>query len=273
MRAAVTICLIPEAAAGPFVFHGDLVESCRSAKAVGYDAVEIFLPNADASTTLQVKTIVADYGLAVSAFGSGGGWLLHKLTLTSADAAIRTQAKDYIRRTMHAAAELNAPVIIGSLQGRHDGTVTKEQALAWLAEALQELSEDAASLNQPIFFEPLNRYETNLLTTLADTAAFLDQHGLTQVKILADLFHMNIEEVSLPAAIRAAGGHIGHVHFADSNRLAMGLGHTAIEPIVQALRHVNYTGYLCAEVFPKPDAMRAATQTMTAIRHFTGAST
>ena len=56
------------------------------------------------------------------------------------------------------------------------------------------------------------------------------------------------------------------VHFADSNRQAMGLGHTDPAPIIAALKQVGYTGYLSAEVFPTPDADACAAQEIQAIK-------
>jgi sugar phosphate isomerase/epimerase len=88
------------------------------------------------------------------------------------------------------------------------------------------------------------------------------------VRLLADLFHMNIEEVDLAAAIRDAGEFIGHIHFVDSNRKAMGFGHTDVGTVMAALRDIGYHGYLSAEVFPLPSADEAAQQTIAAIRRF-----
>jgi len=90
------------------------------------------------------------------------------------------------------------------------------------------------------------------------------------VKLLADLYHMNIEEANLADAIRAAGSHVGHVHFADSNRRAAGMGHIDFAPVVAALREVGYTGYLSAEVLPVPDSMAAAKQTIESFRRYVG---
>jgi len=89
------------------------------------------------------------------------------------------------------------------------------------------------------------------------------------VQILADLFHMNIEEADLAAALRVGRGWIGHVHFADSNRQAIGSGHTRLEPIIAALREIGYEGYLSAEIFPLPDALAAARQTIQSFRRCT----
>jgi sugar phosphate isomerase/epimerase len=80
--------------------------------------------------------------------------------------------------------------------------------------------------------------------------------------VLADLFHMNIEEASIDGTLRQHGSLIGHVHWADSNRRAMGFGHTPIRPILQALKAIGYTGYCSAEVFPLPDGDEAARQTV-----------
>ena len=59
------------------------------------------------------------------------------------------------------------------MQGRWGEGVTKDLALAHLAEALKVLGEHAANHNQVLLYEPLNRYETNLLNTVADGVAFL----------------------------------------------------------------------------------------------------
>jgi sugar phosphate isomerase/epimerase len=113
-----------------------------------------------------------------------------------------------------------------------------------------------------LLYEPLNRYETNLFNTLSEAADFLETLNTRNVKLLADLFHMNMEEVDLAKSIRKAGHRIGHVHFADSNRRAMGFGHTAAEPIAQALMDVGYEGFVSGEIFPWPDPQTAAEKTL-----------
>ena len=73
---------------------------------------------------------------------------------------------------------------------------------------------------------------------------------------------MNMEEVDLAKSILKAGHRIGHVHFADSNRRAMGFGHTAAKPIAQALMDVGYEGFVSGEIFPWPDPQTAAEKTL-----------
>ncbi|HEY0456956.1 MAG TPA: sugar phosphate isomerase/epimerase, partial [Verrucomicrobiae bacterium] len=58
------------------------------------------------------------------------------------------------------------------------------------------------------------------------------------------------------------------VHFADSNRQAVGFGHTEFEPIVKALREINFSGYVSAEILPLPDSASAARQTISSFKKY-----
>ena len=249
MRSAVTVSLVPQAAGGPFVFWNGLADACEKASALGFDGVEIFPPNAEALDVAAIRELLAQHKLAVAAVGTGGGWVVNKWTLTHADAAIRAQAREFIRAIIDTAAALGAPAILGSMQGRWEGGVSREQALGWRHGTV-------------FLYEPLNRYETNLFNRVGDTAAWLRTLRTKNVRILADLFHMNIEEADPAAAIADAGNLIGHVHFADSNRRAIGLGHTDIARIHAALDKIGYDGFLSAEILPLPDAETAARETM-----------
>lgn len=266
MKSAVTISLVPQAKGGPFVFWDGLADGCERAAALGFDAVEIFPPSADAVDPAELMPLLKQHGLAVAALGTGAGSVVQKLSLTQPKAETRQQARAFTGEIIDRAGGFAAPAIIGSMQGRWEGEVSREQALDYLTEALQELGTRAASHGQILLYEPLNRYETNLFTTAREAAAFLDERDLPHVKLLCDLFHMNIEETSIPEALRAVAPRLGHVHFADSNRRAIGFGHTEIAPIITALREIGYTGYLSAEVLSLPDSQTAAEQTIRAFR-------
>jgi sugar phosphate isomerase/epimerase len=263
IKSAVTISLVPEARGGPFVFWDDLEEGCRKAASLGFDGVEIFAPDAATLEQPTLKKLLDEHGLHLAAAGTGAGWLKHKLTLTSPDVSIRRRAIDFIRSIINAAAALGAPAIIGSMQGQREG----DGSLKALYDALRELDEAARSANVQLLFEPLNRYETNLMNSVADAAPLLRVLHLSNTKVLADLFHMNIEEPDIALAIRRARA-VGHVHFADSNRWAVGYGHTDMAPIVAALRDIGYDGYVSAEVLPRWSPDYAAQQTMESFRKF-----
>ena len=266
IRSAITVCLVPESRSGPFVFHDGLEAGLAHAKEHGFDAVEIFPPHADDLDGLALRNQLRAHGLQLAAVGTGAGWVRRKLTLTDPDPHVRMCARDFIGAVIDFAGGFGAPAIIGSMQGRWGGDVSKEQALAWLREELDQLGPRAHALESTLLLEPLNRYESNLFNTVAETLAFLDTLRTKNVKLLCDLFHMNLEEADIAAALRLAGPRLGHVHFADSNRQAIGFGHADAAPVIAALKDIGYAGYLSGEILPLPDSEAAAAQTIKAIR-------
>jgi len=268
IRSAVTISLVPEARSGPFVFHGDLAASCASAAAHGFDAVEIFPGHANELDGFQLRALLREHRLELAAVGTGAGWLRHQYRLTDPDPHRRMAARDFAAAIVDFAGGFGAPAIIGSMQGRAGDGVSVTQARAWLGEELDQLAPRAHALGVPLLLEPLNRYETNLFNTVADTAVFLSTLRTRNVRLLEDLFHQNIEETELSATLRQAGPLLGHVHFADSNRQAIGRGHLDMAPIARTLREIGYAGYVSAECLPWPTSEEAAAQTMRSFREF-----
>jgi sugar phosphate isomerase/epimerase len=268
IRSSVTISLVPEARGGPFVFWDDLPAGVAKARALGFDAVEVFPPGPDALKVEDVRALLDENGLALAAVGTGAGWLRHKLTLTSPERPVRLQAVAFIRAIIDFAGPLGAPAIIGSMQGRHGAEVERESALGYLTEALDDLGEHARQYGVPLLYEPLNRYETNLVNRVEQGKSLLQALSTKNAKLLADLFHMNIEETDVAAAIEQGRSAIGHVHFVDSNRRAAGLGHIDFAPIARALTSIGYDGFLSAEALPLPDPDAAAEATIKAFRHY-----
>jgi sugar phosphate isomerase/epimerase len=260
VKSAVTISLVREAQGGPFVFWHDIEPACAKAAELGFHAVEIFPPQAWGFDVDLLSNALKKHNLAVAAMGTGAGWVKHKLLLTSPNPAIREQARNFVAAMIDCAAEHNAPAIIGSMQGRADKD--REETLALFRESIEELAPLAARKNQILLIEPLNRYETNLLNSVQHSLEFLSSLKAQNVRLLLDLFHMNIEEQNVAQSIRLAGPAIGHVHLADSNRRAAGFGHTDFRPIIWALRDVRFNGYLSAEILPWPNSEAAAAQTI-----------
>ncbi len=266
IQSAVTISLVPEARGGPFVFWDDLAAGCARAAAHGFDAVEIFPRSTDELNAKQLRQILKQHKLKLAAMGTGAGWVVHKLRLTDPDLDVRTRARNFIAGIVDFAGGFGAPAIIGSMQGRSEGTVVREQAFNWLREALEQLGPRAHGYGVPLLIEPLNRYETNLVKSVADGLELLKPLRTKNVKLLVDLFHANVEEAHIADALRLAGPDLGHVHFADSNRQAVGLGHTDYSPVADALREIGYNGFVSAEILPLPDSETAASETMASFR-------
>lgn len=258
IRSAVTLSLVAEAAGGPFVFWHDADEAIRTACELGFDAIEVFPPDAETVRALQLPSRLS--GLKVAAVGTGAGWVKHKLLLCDPDPTQRKKAIDFVASIIQVASDFGASAIVGSMQGRSTPSLPKTEARKLLRDSLEHLNNLAEKTGCSLFYEPLNRYETDQATTVAQGVELAQ--GLKATKILADWFHMNIEESDMVASIRQCAPHIGHVHFADTNRQAIGRGHLDWLPLVQALQESGYEGYLSAEVLSLPNAREAAQQTI-----------
>lgn len=267
IRSSVTISLVPEARGGPFVFWDDLAAAAATARQLHFDAIEIFAPSPEQLTSAEVSNALVRNGLALAAVGTGAGWVKHKLNLTMPSAADRSKAVDFIKSMIEAGAKHNAPAIIGSMQGRFGDGVDKETALGYLADALAELGSFAGRHGVPLIFEPLNRYETNLVNTVEDGLNLLRRINNSHVKLLADLFHMNIEEADIAESLKRGASDIGHVHFVDSNRRPAGNGHIDLASASAALKQMQYNGYASAEALPWPTPEAAARTTIETFQH------
>ncbi|XTZ17826.1 sugar phosphate isomerase/epimerase family protein [Micromonospora echinospora] len=116
-----------------------------------------------------------------------------------------------------------------------------------LVEGLAELGTHAAAEGVELYLEPLNRYEDHMVNRLDQAVDLIKAAGVDAVRVVADTYHMNIEEDDPAAAVRAAAGYLGHVQVSDSNRFQPGAGHLDWPAVLGALDASGYQGYLAVE--------------------------
>lgn len=173
----------------------------------------------------------------------------------STDPAEREEVVEYCKQLLGIAGQFGAiglifvpvfgPPRLPDLQPFADA-IELEKLL--LVEMCKELAEVAAQNGVYLLLEPLNRYESHLLQRLEDALEIIDRAGSPPgLAMMADFFHMNLEETDLPAAIRAAKDHLQHVHLGDTPRWLPGLGRTDFRPGLEALREIGFDNYLAFE--------------------------
>jgi sugar phosphate isomerase/epimerase len=215
---------------------------------LGYDAVEVegeperYDPN-------RIRKQAEGAGLTVSSVCPN---FTAERDLSHPDPGIRKSALEYLRDVSEFAAELGAPLFIVAPTAYARVQPLAEPRDEWLlaVEGIRITGEHAASLGVDLTLECWNRYGTYMLNRLEEGARMWRETGLTNGGIMADTFHMNIEERSIPDAILASAGILNHVHLSDSNRLAPGLGHIDFAEVLQALGTAQYGGGLAFELIP-----------------------
>jgi sugar phosphate isomerase/epimerase len=206
-----------------------------------------------------VQAALSAEGMDVAAVASGAIPFTTGLTLMHPEREAAAEAERRLHDLIRLAAALGAPIVtIGSFRGRlgAGGDAPRDRLVA----ALREAGTAAAEQGVRLVIEPLNRYEADLVNTVADGLRFLDVVAHPAVGLLLDTYHMNIEERSWTEPFRSAmaAGRLWHIHLGDNNRLPPGRGMIDFQAIVKTLREVGYTRYLSAELLPQPDPDTAA---------------
>lgn len=252
-----SIVLAFEEGLEPLGLSGDLERNLKFLSKLGYDGFELFLLDPLSVRVDWLNRRRREWGLEVSAVGTGALYTKLGLSFSSPDAQVRAEAVKKFKEHIQLASKLGAPVIVGSVRGKCD---RKHEGLEYLKQCLEDCLGFAESRSVTLLLEPLNRYETNLINTLEQALAFVGSSSL--FRILADTFHMNLEEVSIGSAISEAGEKLAHLHLADSNRLAPGRGHLNFAEVFSALRSIKFGGFISAEILPQPDPQTAAIETI-----------
>lgn len=237
---------------------GDLHTNLNKLQSMGYDGVELAVRDPKLVDANALSALVSEFGLQVPAIGTGQAWGEEGLSFTDPNEAIRKAAILRIKSHIPLAKHFGAAIIIGLVRGVLKPGVSQEQAMAWLRLALQTCCQEAEAEGVRLALEPINRYETSLINSVAQGMQLIEEVGSPNFGLLLDTFHMNLEEPNIEESIRTCGSRIFHFHVADSNRWYPGAGHLDFTSILQALSQLGYQGFVSGEFMPKPDPWTAA---------------
>lgn len=250
----LSIALSPQRTVfGPVLFGDRLVTGLESAAQAGFKQVELSLRDPAYLSADELDRLLKGARLGLSGIATGQSCLHDELCLCSPSADLCQTTVERLKAHTRTAVRYGATVIIGGVRGRLKGTdrEMKEQRERAI-EAIRECAAYAHNLGVPIVLECINRYETNLACSVDDGLAILDEVGEPDLKLLLDTFHMNIEEPDVAASLYKAAGHIGYIHFSDSNRQAPGCGHIDFVNVLNTLDLAGYNGPVSTEILPLP---------------------
>jgi len=246
-------------------------EKLDHAAAYGFDGIEpggaALLDRLD-----EVTAALENHPVKLSTICSG-----YRGSLVDASKAERDQAVGDITRLLEVGGQLGAVGLIcvpcfggPKLPDLSPWRNAETLELDLVVDLLGPLAEVAQKAECLLLVEPLNRYETHLLKRLSDAVEVVERVGRPGVAIMADLFHMNIEEDDTPAAIRSAGAHIRHVHLADNQRLQPGTGVTDFRAAFEALREIGFKDYMALECGIRGDRANALQECASYLREQMG---
>lgn len=236
-----------------WIFGGeDLAAIAARVKRAGLNGVELH-GDIDGINPEEAGRVFAAQDLAIYSITPGDADISHP------DDATRERAVRYYKRLIEWALRLGQPaglprISCHGLVQRIRPMSDQSQEDDLLAQSVRQICEMAENAGLPVVFEILNRYESHQIRTVAEGLALLDRVGAKNLSLLPDAYHMNIEEADPANALRQGGAHIGLYHVADSNRGAVGDGHTDFAAQIKALDEIGYNGPVIIEpTAPGPD--------------------
>jgi sugar phosphate isomerase/epimerase len=245
-------------ASAPIVLTGDLYARLKTAAELGCAGIEVHLREDEPLDVGRVKDAAAELGVRFSALVTGRLCTQGGVNLIDDRPYIVEAALKGMRAYISRAAELKTDLIVGWIKGKVPEGAGRSPYLDRLAVNLKALCSEAAERGVKVFVEVINRYETNIFTTAAETLDFIGSRDIPNCFVHLDTFHMNIEETDPCAAIRGAGKRLGYFHVADNTRRYPGSGTLDFAAVLSALKEIGYGGFVSLECLPWPDGKTAA---------------
>ena len=239
-------------------YQGLLAESFRALAELGYDGVEFMTLNPSVLSVEEIKRLEEAYGLKVVLVCTGEIFGQLGLSYTDTDAERRAEALRRTKEIIDFAAALNAKINIGRIRGQYRRELTKEETETYAVEAFRTIADYAAPKGVDIALESVTIMQTNFINTLAEAAAMVDRVDRSNFRLMMDVFHLNLEEKDLFAAIRRYSDYNIHVHLADNNRRYPGHCGLDFEKILRTFHETGYDGAFTTEIYQIPDMKGAA---------------
>lgn len=220
--------------------------SCARLKRCGYDGIEL-AAEPHRLDIVECSKLLDEYNLDCPSL-CGIFDVSRDLT---ADKEAGEKAVQYIKDSVDFAVKVGAKImiVVPSPVGRcvKPEGITMEKLTENAVQNVRRAADYAGERGVKLAIEAINRYETYFVNTLAKGMDFVKAVDHPSVGIMADLFHMNIEEASLVDSLYMVRDKLLHVHIADNTREAAGMGQIDFKEVLRALKRIGYKGYLTME--------------------------
>ena len=254
------------------MFEGWKIEDVfECAAGLGYKAVEIApftladdVRDISITERDRIKKAAEDSNIEIA----GLHWLLVSpkgLYVNHPNSEIRQQTLEYFQALIDLCADLDGKVmVIGSPQQRSvqedwDFDQTWEHA----RETFYQSAIYAESKDVTLCMEPLSDNQTNFINTPAEAVKLIEQIDKPNFRLILDVCSTSNQGLDMPTEIRQFSGYLAHFHTNDNNLYLPGSGNVDYPPIIEALKEVEFDGYLSTEVFKfEPDPETIARQSI-----------
>ncbi|MBN2451049.1 MAG: sugar phosphate isomerase/epimerase [Lentisphaeria bacterium] len=215
---------------------------------LGYDGVEVLFGDLDVLDPEATRAALEAAGMDLTACAV----MTEDANPCSPDPAVRRAAAARLRRIVDMTVAMGGKLVAGPLYAPVrclTGRARTDDEWRWCRDILAAAAAHAHERGVTLAIEPLNRFETYVLTTVAEAVRMCREVDSPALKVQVDTFHANIEEKDIAESLRLAGPWLGHVHACENDRGVLGTGHIPWEAVFAVLRQVDYCGWVTIESF------------------------
>lgn len=226
--------------------HLPLIEKL---KALGYDGVEVPILRGTPGHYAWLGRELDGLGLRRCATAVIPSVHANPVSL---DPEERQAGRAHLDWALECATALGAESLGGPFHapiGHFTGFSPTQDELRFGAETHHAMAERADANGIYLSLEPLNRFETYFLNTMAQARAYVDRVDHSAFRIMYDTFHAHIEESSQTKAIATLGGAMGVLHVSENDRGIPGRGQIDFDAVFGAVRGTGFDGWVTVEAF------------------------
>jgi sugar phosphate isomerase/epimerase len=238
----------------------DFERNVKEIAELGFDGVELMVQYPQKLKVGEMLEIAEKYGVEFSAIGTGIVYKKEGLSLSHPREKIRKATIERMKKHILLGSRLKCPLIIGSIRGKSWNLSQKEKAMNLLYASLKECTEYALERGVNLLIEPLSKKSTDLINNVREGIKLLKELNNSNLFLLLDTYHMNLEEKNIGEAILVAKNHLAYVHVVDTDRVTPGEGELNFKSILKTLQNMRYTGYLSLECYLEPNPKFLAQQ-------------
>jgi len=249
-------------------YQGDMETAFHKLSELGYDGAELMILDPDFVDRDRVEQLSRQYAIEIPVLCTGEVYGQGALSFMDPDRSIRTEAILRMKKIIDFASPFGAQVNIGRLRGQFSMEIPKETSLAWMYAAFEEVTDYAARRGVTIILEPVPYIFCNNINSTQDGIAVVRRMGRENFRLMADIFSMNLEDISMERSFNDAKPYLTHIHVCDSNRLAPGRGNLDFGKILSMLKAIGYNGYISAEINQHPDQDIVIEEAINVLRPF-----
>lgn len=230
-------------------------------KEAGFDYIEFW--SWQDKDIKEIKSLCAKYGIKIASFSGDKEFSMVN----------KTENKDYINfvvESMETAKFLNCKYLVihsnalgdGGVVVNHYDEISDYVKFTNMYDVLKILAPIAEKNGITLVLEALNTqidHVGNFLAYTKDSTDLIEIVNSDFIKVLYDVYHMQINEGNIIATISKYIKSIGYIHIADvPGRNEPGVGEINYKNVMGTLRKLNYKGIIGFELSPSQNSIDIA---------------